>query len=259
MQSTTTPKPYLTATLTSNDSILDLSGKQPLTLSITLTLHASAPILCYTEPCDTFFLSRNALTDFGIIFTDCKTKEEVRICHIDSTRRPGYARMLTEKTRLLLRPETPVVFDVGSNIHSDKDTETGFDPWMADLGSVFESEGIYEATLPLYRTLDWWRYAKPSEHEATASSSMDTSNKTTARSADDDDDDVEAKYGVPVLAHEEQLHIYIEGEGVVFSCIGEAMEWPADITEKQRKNKERRDGEEKRKTEELRRGREGKK
>jgi hypothetical protein len=176
MQSTTPPTPYITAVLTSEHSILDLSGKQPLTLSITLTLHASAPILCYTEPCDTFFLPRNALTDVGIIFTDCKTKEEIRICHIDSVRRPGYARNLTEKTRLLLRPETPVVFDVGSNIHSDKDTETGFDPWMADLGSVFESEGIYEATLPLYRTLDWWRYAKPSKHEATASSSMDTSN-----------------------------------------------------------------------------------
>jgi hypothetical protein len=60
------------------------------------------------------------------------------------------------------------------------------------------------------------------------------------------------------LAHEKQLPIYIEGEGVVFSCIGEAMGWPAELLEKQRKNKERRDGEEKRKTEELRRGREGK-
>jgi hypothetical protein len=36
------------------------------------------------------------------------------------------------------------------------------------------------------------------------------------------------------------------------------MGWPAELLEKQRKNKERRDGEEKRKTEELRRGREGK-
>jgi hypothetical protein len=256
MQSTTTPKPYLTATLTSKHSILDLSGRQPFQLTITLTLHASAPILCYTEPCDTFFLPRNALTDVGIIFTDCKTKEEIRICHIDSARRPGYARMLTDKTKLLLRPEMAVVLDVGFDVLSDKSREEGdFDPWMADIGSVFESGGIYEATLPLYRTLDWWRYAKPSELEATESSSMDTLDKTAARPADDD---VEARYGVPVLAHEEQLHIYIEGEGVVFSCVGEAMGWPADIKEKQRKNKERRDGEEKKKTEELRRDREGK-
>jgi hypothetical protein len=256
MQSTTTPKPYLTAILTSPHSTLDLCGKRSLTLSITLTLHASTPILCYTEPTDTFFLPRNALTDVGIIFTDCKTKEEIRICHIDSARRPGYARRLTDETKLLLLPETPVVFDVGFDVLSDKDRKEGdFDAWMADVGSVFESGGVYEASLPLYRTLDWWRYAKTSELEDTESSNMDTPNNTAASSTDDD---VEARYGVPVLAHEKQLPIYIEGEGVVFSCIGEAMGWPAELLEKQRKNKERRDGEEKRKTEELRRGREGK-
>jgi hypothetical protein len=256
MQSTTPPKPYLTAILTSPHSVLDLSSKHPLTLFITLTLHASLPILCYTEITDTFFVPRNALTDMGIIFTDLHSKKEIKICHIDSTRHPGYARRLTDETKLLLLPETPMVFDVGFDVHSDKDRkEGGFDAWMADLGSVFESGGIYEASLPLYRTLDWWRYAKTSELEDTESSSMDLSNNTAASSTDDD---VEARYGVPVLAHEKQLPIYIEGEGVVFSCIGEAMGWPAELLEKQRKNKERRDGEEKRKTEELRRGREGK-
>jgi hypothetical protein len=253
MQSTTTPKPYLTATLTSKYSILDLCGKQPLILSITLTLHASTPILCYTEPTDTFFLPRNALTDMGIIFTDLHSKKEIKICHIDSTRHPGYARRLTDETKLLLLPETPMVFDVGFDVHSDKDREEGdFDAWMADLGSVFESGGIYEASLPLYRTLDWWRYTEPSELQGSESTD------TASRAVVDDTADVEAKYGVPVLPHGEQLPIYIEGEGVVFSCIGEAMGWPAELLEKQRKNKERRDGEEKRKTEELRRGREGK-
>jgi hypothetical protein len=43
---------------------------------------------------------------------------------------------------------------------------------------------------------------------------------------------------------------------VVFSCVGEAMQWPADLLEKQKMNKQRRDGEEKKKAEEKRRARE---
>jgi hypothetical protein len=253
----TEPKPYLTATLTSPHTILDFSGKQPFTFLITLTLHASAPILAYTEVYDTFFLPRSALTDVGIIFTDHKTKEEVRICHIDSAAPPGYARALTEERKLVLRPEEAVVFEVPIDILSGKDTDTemGFDPWMASLSSVFEDGGVYEAELPLYRTLDWWRYAKPSELE-------DNNHTNTAalvsvgRDEVDGEGDVEARYGVPVLAYDQQLPIYIEGDGVVFSCVGKAMQWPAELLEKQKMNKQRRDGKEKKKAEEKRRARE---
>lgn len=255
------PEPYLTATLTSADSILDLSGKNPFTFLITLTLHdASAPILAYTEVYDTFFLPRSALIDVGIIFTDHKTKEEVRTCHIDSAKSPGYARKLTDKTRLLLYPGIPVKFEVPIGILSEKSTEeTGmFDPWMATLAAAFSSGNVYSATLPLYRTLDWWRYAKPFEIEKDDkdNNTVPDTLKTAVEPVVDGEGDLEARYGVPVLACDQQLPIYIEGDGVVFSCVGEAMQWPADLLEKQKMNKQRRDGEEKKKAEEKRRARE---
>lgn len=259
---------YITATLTSANQVLDLSGKQPLTLTITLTLHASAPILAYTELHDTFFLPRNALTDQGIIFRDHHTKEEIRTCHIDSCRTPGYARMLTEKTRLLLQPEVPVVFEVSFAGNEDEKGEEGFDAWFAGITSGFEDGGVYEAELPMYRTLDWWRYAVSSDlHDTSANSSSSSSitSTITAGVASAVDAvmqrwtgaaDAETKYGVPVLPRDKQLPIYIEGEGVLFSCVGKNMEWPDELLEKQRVNKERRDGEEKRKAEEKRRARE---
>jgi hypothetical protein len=253
------PEPYLTATLTSADSILSLSGKNPFTFLITLTLHdASVPILAYTEVYDTFFLPRSALTDFGIIFTDHKTKEEVRTCHIDSAKSPGYARKLTDKTRLLLYPEKPKVFEIPIDVLSEKDTEMGFDPWMATLSSAFSSGNVYSATLPLYRTLDWWRYAKSSELEEDDKDNNNATDtiKTVVEPVADEEGDVEARYGVPVLAHDQQLPIYIEGDGVMLSCIGKAMEWPAELLERQKSNKQRRDGEERKKAEEKRRARE---
>jgi hypothetical protein len=265
MQSPNTePEPYLTATLTSTDSILDLSGKKPFTFLITLTLHnASAPILAYTSPSSTFFLPRSALTDVGLIFTDHKINEEVKICHIDSAKSPGYARRLTDKTRLLLLPGKPEVFKIPIDVLSNKDTETGFDPWMATLSSAFSSGNFYSATLPLYRTLDWWRYAKSSEfqryHESSASSlsnASDDASTGTVESVVDETSDVEARYGVPVLAYDQHLPIYIEGDGVVFSCTGKAMEWPTSLLEKQKTNKQKRDGQERKKTEELRGARE---
>lgn len=260
---------YITATLTSANQVLDLSGKQPLTLFITLTLHASAPILAYTKLHDTFFLPRNALTDQGIIFRSHRTKEEIRTCHIDSCRTPGYARILTEKSRLYLEPERPVVFEVPFTINSDKERDAGdFDPWFAGITSGFEDGGVYEAELPLYRTLDWWRYAVSSDLHNTSANSSSSSSITstiTAGVASAVDAvmqrwtgaaDAETKYGVPVLPRDKQLPIYIEGEGVLFSCVGKNMEWPDELLEKQRVNKERRDGEEKRKAEEKRRARE---
>jgi hypothetical protein len=141
---------------------------------------------------------------------------------------------------------------------SNKDAETGFNPWMATLSSAFSSGNVYSATLPLYRTLDWWRYAKPSEIEQDNRDNDNTTDtfQTAVEPTVDEEGDVEARFGVPVLAHDQQLPIYIEGDGVVFSCIGKAMEWPAELLEKQKMNKQRRDGEEKKKAEGKRRARE---
>jgi hypothetical protein len=248
------PNPYLTATLTSPHTTLDFSSKQPFTLLITITLHASAPVVAYTELYDTFFLPRSALTDVGIIFTSHKTQKQIRTCHIDSAAPPGYARKLTDKTRLLLFPERSEVFEIPIDILSQKDTETGFDPWMASLSSAFVDGETYEAALPFYRTLDWWRFAKPSEIEKDDKDNDETTD--TSELVDDGEGDVEARYGVPVLPYDQQLPIYIEGDGVVFSCVGKAMQWPSSLLEKQKMNKERRDGAERKKAQELKRGRE---
>jgi hypothetical protein len=254
-------EPYITAILNCTNLTLDLSGKQPFTVSITLTLHASAPILAYISPHDTFFLPRNALTDFGIVFRNLETKEEVRSCHIDSCRRPGFARVLDEKSRLVLRPEVPVVFEVPFTINSDKERDAGgFDAWFATVTSGFEDAGVYEATLPMYRTLDWWRYANALDLQlpSTKPPSFVTGLKTAISSLQQwFTPNTETKYGVPVLPYEQQLPIYIEGKEVLFSCVGEKMQWPTEILEKQRENKQRRDGEERWKAKEKRREREG--
>lgn len=179
-------KPYITAFLTSANPILDLSGKHAFTLTITLMLHASAPVLCYTDIYDTFFLPRNALTDVGIIFRHHHTKEEIRLCHIDSCRTPGFARRLTEVSRLYLEPERPVVFEVPFAINSEKAREDkDFDPWVASITSEFQDGGVYEAALPLYRTLDWWRYATSSDLHNTSTDSGTSSITARIRSAVD--------------------------------------------------------------------------
>ncbi|KAH0287047.1 hypothetical protein M436DRAFT_80120 [Aureobasidium namibiae CBS 147.97] len=262
---TKTSDPYITAVLTSSHSILDLSGKQPFTLLITLTLHASAPILCYTSPHSTFFLPRNALTDMGIIFRNHHTKDEIKTCHIDSCKTPGFARRLDSKTKLVLIPEEPVVYEVPFTINSDKQRDAeDFDPWFASITSGFGDGGVYEAELPLYRTIDWWRYARACDLHDTQSTESTTiaSSSIPARfgSVVDSvmrwwkgDIDTETKYGVPVLPHNQQLPVYTEGEGLLFSCVGENMVWPDELLEKQRINKERRDGEERRKAEQKRR------
>lgn len=48
------------------------------------------------------------------------------------------------------------------------------------------------------------------------------------------------KQGVPVLPENEQLPIYIEGDGVSFSCVGKPMEWPVRTEEEERKFAEER-------------------
>jgi hypothetical protein len=164
-----------------------------------------------------------------------------------------------------LLPEKPVVFEVPFTINSDKDREANaFDAWFATVTSGFSNGGVYSATLPLYQKLDWWRYATSSDlplqlpFTTQNSSFIITGFKSAVASILQWwQGDRENKYGVPVLPYEQQLPIYIEGEGVIFSCVGERIEWPTEILEKQRENRERRDGEQKRIAEEKRREREG--
>ena len=156
-----------------------------------------------------------------------------------------------------------MILAVPFTVNSDKEREEGdFDAWFASVTSGFGDEGVYEATLPLYRALDWWRYAKPSDLHNTSMDSADTSLVARIRSVVDAvmqwwTGDAETRYGVPVLPYDKQLPIYTEGEGVLFSCVGEKMVWPDELLGKQRVNREKRDGEERRKAEEKRRGREG--
>ena len=158
-----------------------------------------------------------------------------------------------------------MVFEVPFTIKSDKERDAGgFDAWFAMVTSGFEDAGVYEATLPMYRKLDWWRYAKASDLPLQLPSTEPLSLITGLTSAIPSlqqyfTPNTETKYGVPVLPHEQQLPIYIEGKEVLFSCVGEGMQWPAEILKKQRENKHRRDGEERWKAEEKRRERYGEK
>ena len=155
-----------------------------------------------------------------------------------------------------------MVFAVPFDIRSDsEDKAGGFDSWLATITGGFEDGGVYDATLPLYRTLDWWRYAKYSEipHDDPATTTIAAAIGSVVDSVVKRwTGDEENRYGVPVLAEDKQLPIYVEGDGVVFRCVGEKIQWPADMEEKQRVNRDRREGQERAKAGAKRIARDGK-
>lgn len=107
----------------------------------------------------------------------------------------------------------------------------------------FENGGTYKAALPTNRKLSWWRWAQPWEDEGQGpeSSAMMAGLRSTINSAVTWlTGDKEGKQGVPVLPEDEQLPIYIEGDGVKFSCVGKPMEWPIRTEEEERQLAEER-------------------
>ncbi|KAH0366131.1 hypothetical protein KCU65_g5557, partial [Aureobasidium melanogenum] len=125
----TSSEPYITAVLTGTQTELDLSGQQPFNLSISLTLHAKAPIICYIDPEDTFFIRRNALHQVGIRFRDQRTniiqQRTERAC-TGFMKSPNLERPLAEWSRLYLSPGKPVLFEVAFPVTKTGDADTAF-------------------------------------------------------------------------------------------------------------------------------------
>ncbi|KAK5999722.1 hypothetical protein QM012_005128 [Aureobasidium pullulans] len=154
-------KPHITAVLTNPQTELDLSGNKPFSLTITLTLHAKAPILCYIGEDDTFFLPHLALHDVGIIFADLHTKQQISSSHLDICRitvfGSGPSRPLDEHSRLYMQPRRPLIFEVPFTGHKNKGCGRNFHPSFYMATSGFETGHTYEATLPADRKISWWR------------------------------------------------------------------------------------------------------
>jgi hypothetical protein len=149
-----TSAPYLTATLSVPQTELDLSSTTPFSLTITVTLHASSPILCYIA--DTFLHPQTALRKPGICFTklDCHRqgvqRSTVHINTGNSTTRPWDPTHF-----LLLQPEEPVCIDIPFG--SLKPGTAAFDIRLWITTSGFETGDGYEAVLPIGGMVSWWR------------------------------------------------------------------------------------------------------
>ncbi|KAG9949361.1 hypothetical protein KCU85_g4338, partial [Aureobasidium melanogenum] len=229
MHSSRSP-PYIIAVLSGAQTELDLSGDRPFSLSITLTLHAEAPIFCYIGDDNAFFRLPHALHDVGIEFTDQRTHKQIGTSQVACTGfmdEPGPGRILDSSSGLFLQPKSPVVFDIPFNGTRYKQGDNFFDLHLYMVSHGFEAGGTYKAALPTDRKLSWWRWAKSWEAE-------DQEPESSALMSG------EGKQRVPVLSENEQLPIYIEGDGLIFSCIGKPMEWPLRTEEEERQLAEER-------------------
>ncbi|KAG9984867.1 major facilitator superfamily transporter, partial [Aureobasidium melanogenum] len=216
---------YIMTVLIGAQTELDLSGDQPFNLSITLTLHAKAPVICYIDPEDTFFIRRNALHSVGIRFRDQRTnkiQERTERACTGYMETPNPVRPLGGWSRLYLSPGKPMVFEVAFTGHKDRGCGRSFNPsfYMATCG--FKAGRTYEATLPTDRKISWWRWASfwEAEGQGQEASAITSVLWSIVRSGVSWwTGDKERTQGVPVLPENEQLPIYIQGDSVVFSCV----------------------------------------
>ncbi|KAG9663060.1 hypothetical protein KCU64_g1563, partial [Aureobasidium melanogenum] len=234
-------EPYITAVLTGAQTELDLSGNNPFSLTISLTLHAKAPIICYIGEDNTFFLPQLALHAVGIIFQDVQTEQQISSSHLDICRvtdfQSGPARPLNEHTRLYMHPGKPVIFDIPFSSPRKKQGIGGFDLHFSMVTQGFRTGHTYHASLPTDRKISWWRWANfwEAEEQRQEDFVIMAALRSGIRSAVDWwTDREERKQGVSVLPENEQLPIHVQGNGVVFPCVGKSMEWPIRSEEEER-------------------------
>jgi hypothetical protein len=159
MEEASASKPYLAATLSAPQRELDLSGTISFSLTITATLYAQSPILCYVA--DTFIYPQTALRESGIQFTKLDSHSQPQAVqrssvHINtgcSTTRPWDPAYF-----LFLQPLEPVVIEIPFG--SPKRATGAFDLRLWTTTSGFETGGRYEAILP-DAMISWWRWASP--------------------------------------------------------------------------------------------------
>lgn len=196
----TLKRPYLTAVLRAPEPELDLSGSQPFSLELVVTLHASEPVLLYTA--DTFLSPLAALRQGGIDFVrkGSDSKPEPRST-IDVNRGHGPDRPWLPTSFLTLQPETPTLIHVPFYSRSpsiaSKDGHFDLRLWLST--ATFQTGNAYKAVLPSAVKVSWWRWA--------------------AQGKDNDNDD--NNEGVPLMEEEEQLPIYVFDDDVTFTCVGQ--------------------------------------
>jgi hypothetical protein len=230
---TSTPtKPRLTASLHAPTHSFSLPGTPPFILTLTLTLHAPAPIRLYTA--GTFLSSATALRSGGIIFTPSKP-----------THPHTHAEPLPRSTRYVnrgngpYRPWHPASFltlTPGKEVHiavpfgSANPPPVGdgrFDVrlWITTAG--FRAGEAYVARLPAGVRVSWWRWAGARDDEVPAAR-VGVAAAAAFRAVLEwwrgGDGGAGGEEGdVPVLPEDEQLVIEVVGEGVTFTCFGEPV------------------------------------
>lgn len=156
-------EPYLEATLDAPQTELDLSGRTPFRLSISATLHAQSPLLCYVA--DTFLWPQNALRAGGINFTKLSSqprpvkRSTVSINTGNFSDRPWLVNHC-----LLFSPQKAVIIDVPfGSLRGMGTYPPAFDVRFWITTSGFETACSYEATLPDTGMISWWRWASVDE------------------------------------------------------------------------------------------------
>lgn len=223
--------PYVTAQIHTPNPTLDLSGSPPFRLILTLTLHASRPILIYTH--DTFLDPRTALHQGGISFSNLQSGTTVDMPTFHVNCGPGPYRPRDKRRFKRLEPgrERRVEIPFGSlqpALSEKGEKERRFDVCFWLQTGNFKTGETYSAVLPSDQTVTWWRWAGEGDGEGTETSSWTAwvallwrrlcGWRAENRNCHDNG-------GVPVLPDEEQMPILVlEGKRQVgFVCVGEYM------------------------------------
>lgn len=218
MQEKNAEDTYIEVSIRAIPEQLDLSGLQPFSLQLHVTLrHASKPILLYKQ--DTIFELSTALHEGGIEFYPCGDvnnedskpvgRGTIHICVFGGASRPYYEGYL-----LFLEPDTPKVINLPF-----RDLEFN--------AEGLETGGMYEAVVPAGHEATWWRRATldevrngtPRECREPYAISKVLSN---LRKWWTQNYDVK---NVPTLPEEERLPIRQAAEkGAIFDCVGDASD-----------------------------------
>ncbi|THY02409.1 hypothetical protein D6D01_10296 [Aureobasidium pullulans] len=220
MQSTRA-EPYLTAELRCDQTEFDLSGATRFKLTLAITLHARAPVLICEE--GTFIQQNRALEDIGIFFTNRDTGElhtGSYVCRIYECGPPT-----TPQT--LLEPGKTVLTNIQFNGYPEKIKDRGFDMMLIFNTAGFETGCTFEGQLPAGQSIRYWRWASSEECGPPVSSVSSTIKATVQSAMTWWNGDQGHGRGASLPLEMELLPIYIEGDGVVFTCVGKKIEMPA--------------------------------
>lgn len=229
-------RPHLSVSLIAPQTELDLNGRHPFHLHLSVVLQAEGPVLLYTA--DTFLSPQAALRQGGLNFsrtssTSPSDKQPLPRSTVNVNRGSGTSRPADPSHFLILEPEKPKVIEIPFGSHKEL-TSASFDVRFWTTTSAFAAGETYEVSMPSTCKVTWWRWTSPEESKPGDASSLlpgyeahgvvDSSQSWWSGTGDGEGE------GVPVLPNDEQMPIIPSGGSVSFTCVGKRMEPPGHAT-----------------------------